>query len=87
MKTGSLDAAGGGVVDLTSFAQRLAALMLSQPASRKLLILDEPFRFLSAVYRPTACQLIESLAEEMGVQMVIVTHSEELMTGKVISLD
>jgi hypothetical protein len=37
--------AGGGVLDVASFALRVAACVLGQPPKRKLLILDEPFRF------------------------------------------
>ena len=81
-----LTAAGGGVVDVAAFALRLAALMLSRPVKRRLLVLDEPFRFVSAEYRPKVRELLAELATEMGVQFVLVTHMPELYGDKVVEL-
>mgnify|MGYP001617195506 CR=1 FL=1 len=81
-----VDASGGGVIDVASTGLRLASLMLSQPKKRRLLVLDEPFRFVSVEYRPAITRLIVSLAREMKIQFVIVTHSKELMMGKVFEL-
>ena len=80
------DAAGGGVVDVAAFALRLACLLLSVPRRRKLLVLDEPFKHLSKSYRPAVRQLLKAMAEEMGVQMIVVTHDPMLQIGKVIEL-
>lgn len=82
-----LDAAGGGVVDVISIALRIACLTLSRPRRRQLLVLDEPFRFVSKGYRPAVRRLIEVLAEELGIQFLLVTHSQEFMIGKVIDLE
>lgn len=79
-----MDAAGGGVVDVVSFALRLVALILTKPSKRRLLCLDEPFRFLSQEYRPAVAELVQELAKELDVQFILVTHSEELMIGEVI---
>lgn len=76
------DEAGGGVVDVAAFALRLAALMLARPQSRRVLVLDEPFRFLSAEYRPRVSALLTTLAAELGCQIIMVTHIPEL-TGDV----
>lgn len=81
-----LDSAGGGVVDVAAFALRLAALVLERPARRRLLVLDEPFRFVSKEYQPAVRQLIETLAAEMQVQIIMVTHNVELEIGKVVRL-
>lgn len=77
---------GGGVVDVASFALRLAALMLAVPRRRRLLLLDEPFRFLSKEYRPAVRELLLALAKELKVQIVMVTHSADLVAGKVIEI-
>lgn len=79
-------AVGGGVVDVVAFALRLAALRLARPARRMLLVLDEPFRFLSQQYRPAAAELLKSLSSDMGVQIVLVTHMEDFVLGKVIRI-
>lgn len=81
-----MEAVGGGVVDVAAFALRLASLALSLPRRRKLLIADEPFRFVSKEYRPQVKALLETLAEEMGLQIVMVTHSPDLVCGKVIEI-
>lgn len=82
-----LTASGGGVVDVASFALRLACLVLAQPPARKVLILDEPFKFVSAQYRPRVRGLLESLSEEMGVQFIFVTHTEEFQCGTVVNIE
>lgn len=77
---------GGGVIDVASFALRLSCLMLSKPKLRKVLLLDEPFRHLSANYRPRMSELLIKLSEEMDVQFIMVTHDQEFQVGKVIEL-
>jgi len=79
-------ASGGGVVDVASFALRLAALLLSRPEKRRLVVLDEPFKFVSGGYRDNVREMMETLAEEMGVQFIMITHIAELQTGKVITI-
>ena len=81
-----LTASGGGVVDVAAFALRLSALLLSRPQGRKLLILDEPFRYLSRDLRPRLKELLETLAKDLGVQIVMVTHDPELQTGTVFEI-
>ncbi len=77
---------GGGVVDLASFALRLSCMMLLRPRVRRFLALDEPFRFLSQEYQPKVRELLETLSKELGLQVIIVTHSPDLATGKVVEL-
>ena len=81
-----ISASGGGVVDVASFALRLACLMLTRPPVRRLVVLDEPFKFVSKGYRPAVRAMLETLSTEMGVQFVVVTHIDELRTGTVIDL-
>lgn len=77
---------GGGCVDVASLALRLAELILSRPQRRRLLVLDEPLKHLSREYRPAARELVMKLAEELGVQFILVTHSKALRIGKVVKL-
>ena len=77
---------GGGPIDVASFALRLACLVLARPPIRRLLVIDEGFRFLSKSYRSRARALLEGLSEEMGVQIIQVTHIDELRCGKVVEL-
>lgn len=81
-----LTASGGGVVDVASFALRLAAILLSGPRTRHVLALDEPFKFLSCQYRPRIRQLLDELAKEMKMQIIMVTHIDELQTGTIVEI-
>lgn len=81
-----LTAAGGGVVDVAAFALRAACLMLHRPRLTKLLVLDEPFKFVSADYRDNVRKMLEGLAKDLGLQIILVTHIDELESGKIISL-
>lgn len=78
-----LTSTGGGVVDVASFALRLASIVLRKPQQRRLMILDEPFRFVSAEYRGRTRQLLLNLAERFSVQFILVTHMPELHIGQV----
>lgn len=82
-----MEAAGGGVVDVAAFALRLACLVLSRPPVRRLLLLDEPFKFVSMGYREQIRGLLLGLAEEMGVQIIMVTHLDDLRIGQVVEIE
>jgi len=78
---------GGGQVDVAAFALRLACLVLSRPRKRLILFLDEPMRNVNGeVYQERVGQLLLTLAEEMGVQFIVVSDDDWLKVGKVIEL-
>jgi DNA repair exonuclease SbcCD ATPase subunit len=81
-----MDASGGGVIDVASFALRLSSILLARPQLSRTVILDEPFKFVSSDYLPRVRDLLEELAEKHKFQFIIVTHLKELETGNVISL-
>jgi DNA repair exonuclease SbcCD ATPase subunit len=81
-----LTSTGGGVVDVVAFALRLACLTLSRPAARKLLVLDEPFKFVSVDRLPAVRQMLEELSQQAGIQIVMVTHLPALAVGHVIEI-
>jgi DNA repair exonuclease SbcCD ATPase subunit len=83
-----LTQAGGGVLDVAAAGLRLSAILLTQvDQKRRILILDEPFRFLSAEYRPKIRDLIQQLAEELDFQFIMITHAHELEIGDVIRIE
>lgn len=86
MEVDPMTASGGGVVDVAAFALRLSCILLHKPALRRCAILDEPFKFVSNEFRGRLRSLLLRLAEEMGLQIIIVTHIPELKVGKVIEL-
>ena len=72
-------ASGGGAIDIATFALRVSLWSLKQPRSRNVLILDEPFRFLSENLQPKASQMLKEISEKLKLQMIIVTHETELL--------
>lgn len=81
-----LTASGGGAVDIAAFALRVACVVMARPAVARVLVMDEPFKFLSAQYRDRARLMLETLSTDLGVQIVMVTHIEELKTGEIVEL-
>ena len=77
---------GGGVRDVTSFALRMACMILARPRRRKLIVLDEPFKMMSPDNRDRVKLMLEVLSEELGIQIVMITHDKTLVTGHVIDL-
>lgn len=76
----------GGVMDVTALALRLTSLVLTVPPARRLLVLDEPFAGLSSTNLNKMAVLIQTLAKELAVQFLIVTHDPQLEIGRVIEL-
>ena len=65
---------------------RLAALILAKPKLRRTIILDEPFKFVSAEYLSNVKLLLEGLARDFKVQFIVVTHIKQLQIGKIIEI-
>jgi len=86
MEVNPIDASGGGVVDVAAFALRISCLMLTRPASRRVVILDEPFKFVSADRRDRVRAMLLGLAADLGVQFIVVTHIDELRCGRIIDI-
>lgn len=71
-----MDASGGGPIDVTSFALR--ATFWSLKRNRPVLILDEPFKFVSAEFRPKCSEMLKMLSEKLEFQIITATHQPEL---------
>lgn len=85
-KLNPMNSNGGGLVDIISLALRIAVWSLSKPDN--LIVLDEPFKFLSANLRPLAGELLQNLSEKLGLQIIMVTHDPILIdiSNKVFSV-
>ena len=71
------DCAGGGVWDVLAFALLCAMLVLEQPAPSRVLVMDEPFKFLhGAVWRRRALRMAYNTFVALGIQSVIVHQSD-----------
>jgi DNA repair exonuclease SbcCD ATPase subunit len=78
VKVDPLTASGGGAVDVAAFALRIASWTMMNPRSRNTIILDEPFRFLSGDNQERASAMVKEISQKLGIQMIVVTHSETL---------
>jgi len=67
---------GGGVIDVAAFALRVALWALGN--SDNTIILDEPFKHLSAAFQPKAGEMMKELSEQLGLQFIMVTHVRQL---------
>ncbi|HQF50823.1 MAG TPA: hypothetical protein PK588_08660 [Paludibacteraceae bacterium] len=75
------DASGGGVLDVTAFALRIASWSMQIPHSAPTIILDEPFKFLhSEEYNQRASLLLSELSKKLNIQFIIVTQESLLST-------
>lgn len=81
------DSTGDGVVDIVSFALRLACLSLRLPKGRSFIAMDEPFKNVSADLRPRVATMLELLSEELGFQFLLSTHMKSLKLGTVVELE
>ena len=70
---------GGGVVDVSSFALRLAIFSLMEPKPRNIFILDEPARFLSRDKQPLFGAMLKEVSTMLGVQIIMVSHSKDII--------
>ena len=82
-----MNCAGGGVVDLTAFALRIASYALEQGIDN-VIILDEPFRFISRDLQERASEVLKTLSTKLGLQVIMVTHISEFIdcADKVIKI-
>lgn len=81
-----LNGDSGAVCEMAGFALRLSCLVLAKPSLRKLIVMDEPFKSMSAEYWENTRLLLNGLSKDFGIQIIMVTHNPKLQTGKVIEL-
>lgn len=72
-----LSSVGGGVIDVIALALRITIQGLS--STRKIIILDEPLKFLSKGLKEKAAELIKQLSQELGLQIIMTTHVDEFI--------
>lgn len=83
------DSLAGGVVDVLSFAIRAAVLMLHRPRLRPILIADEPFKHVSERHLPAVAKMLETVARESGLQLIVISHEPQIAdcAGRVFTVD
>lgn len=80
--------ASGGMREVASLALRIACLILTKPAPRKILFLDEPLKAVGSDEgnKARVAELLQTLSSELGIQIIMVTHDEEFAVGNVIRI-
>lgn len=74
-----IQSAGGGITDVTAFLLRVVMLSITKPQQSPVIILDEPFKFVSREYFDNLGQLLQELTNTLGIQLIMVTHKPELI--------
>lgn len=77
-KQNILDGCGGGVKDIISFALRVALWSLDQLSS-PVIILDEPFKYVSEGMRYQGANLLQVISKKLGIQFIVVSHVQEII--------
>lgn len=72
-----LEEGGGGPADVAAFALRCAFWMLRP--SRPVFLLDEPFKFVKYNLHGLCSDLIKSLSEKLGFQVIMTSHFSEII--------
>lgn len=75
--TDVMDARGGGLAAIVGFLLKLVVLLLSHRHGETVMLLDESFAYVSAEYRPALAAFLRELVDKTGVQIILVTHSDE----------
>ncbi len=68
---------GYGAVDTAAMALRVGVWGM-ETNTAPIFVLDEPFRNLDKKKHSLASQMIKSLSDDLGIQFIIVTHTDEL---------
>lgn len=73
----------GTLLDISSVALRVAVWALPQLRDRSspVLILDECLKHVSKEYRDLASKFMKEMCDRLGIQIITVTHEEELIEG------
>jgi len=77
LETDIMDAKGGGVAVLVGVLLQIVMLTLMRGRLAQVLFLDESFSHVSDEYVPRVAVLMNTLANKLGMQIVLVTHQPE----------
>lgn len=74
-----IDSSGGGALDIASLALRMAVWSIKK--TRAIQVLDEPAKFLSRDLQDKASSMLSTLSEELGIQLILVSHIPEMISA------
>jgi len=71
---------GGGAVDIAALTLQISLWSIARPRTEGIFILDEPLKWLKGKELPVrGGKIIKDLSSKIGVQIIMVSHSEELI--------
>ncbi len=71
---------GVGVLDVCAFALRCACWSLIEPQSASIMVMDEPFRFISGNVQMEKCSMmVKELSKLLGIQFIIISAKNDLI--------
>ena len=78
---------GGGLNDIISFVIKIIFIHLKK--SSKIIILDEPLKFLSRDYIEQSSNFIRNISKRMNIQIIVVSHKPDFELGcdKLITIE
>jgi DNA repair exonuclease SbcCD ATPase subunit len=69
-----MEESGGGAINITAFALRIASWSMQMPKSRNLVILDEPFKHLKGLNENRqVLEMIQEISQKLGIQIITVS--------------
>ena len=73
----------GTLLDISAISLRVAVWALPQLRNRSspFLLLDEPLKHVSKEYRDLASRFMKEMCDRLDIQIITVTHEEELIEG------
>ena len=74
-----MDAKGGSVQDTVATALRLVFLSRFKPQRRKILIMDEPAKFIDPEHVSRYAKWLRRVAIELEIQVIIITHKDAMI--------
>lgn len=85
----TIDTVGNSVEELIAFAAKLCMLSIHDPLPEPFMVQDEPFRALKEENFQAVTKVIKELQDELGIQMLILTHRDEMsvIADKVLYVD
>lgn len=74
-----ISSSGGGPLDVAAFAIR--CLFLTLRDVRPVVVLDEPFRFVSVDLQEKCGEMLKAISDRLGLQVVMVSHLPKIISG------
>lgn len=76
IETDVMSSRGGGLASVVGFLLRVVIMLLDRKSQENVIFLDETFGMLSQEYEGRMAEFLRKLADEAGIIIILVTHSD-----------